>query len=192
MAWQLKSSAKIALISIVMLIIGFLICYGSTKWYSSKSNKQARVFSDMPTGEVWVGKREVTSSESDYFEKLFDTTKVIVVRSWIKYPQPPIYRVISTDEEINNIIRATTIKYQRDPQPIHPSYQLFFITANGDYMMNYERIPPDGSVIDVIPGTAEYDNYGRIVSFQRQGPGYKYIQAYPSPELQCLIDKYVE
>lgn len=192
MAFKVKLFAKISIVFIVIFVVGFFVCYGSSKWFSHKQDKQTVIFSDSPTGELlWLGKKEVSASEIDFFVNLFDSTKVIVIRSWIKYPQPPLYRVISTDREIKNIVRATTIKYQRDPQPIHPDYQLFFITANGDYLMNYERRPVKGSSIDVIPGIAEYDNYGRIVNFQHRALGYKYIQAYPTPELQYLINKYV-
>lgn len=59
-------------------------------------------------------------------------------------------------------------------------------------MMIYERIPKGGSIMDLIPVTVKYDSYGRIVSLERRKLDFQYIQAYPSPEFQRLVDKYTD
>jgi hypothetical protein len=210
-------SAKTIAIPVVALVVGFAAGYGTATWHANKpdpgwgetARQSDRVFYDGPPSSAQWGEQEVPPSEQDYFVKTLEHTHAIVVMPHIKLldmrsrPRrvgsmllyPDVYRVILDPAEVRNIVRATKIRYKREPNmmgEIGAIYQVVFFSTTGTYRINYERFSGGASVIDLAPVTLKYDRQGRINGFDYPaGATLKYIQAYPSRELQLVLERYI-
>lgn len=99
-----------ALFALLMAAISFFVCYGGANWFSSTAKNQPINLSDTPAGELSLGKRDIDSPDVDYFVKLFATKKVVVVRSWIKFP----YDLAILGQEISINVRYFLIGGKAD------------------------------------------------------------------------------
>lgn len=210
-------SAKTIAIPVVALVVGFAAGYGTATWHANKpdpgwgeaARQSDRVFYDAPPKSADWGAQEVPPSERGYFVKTLEHTQVIVVMShgkWLgsglgprrpgsRLLYPQVYRVILDPAKVRSIVRATEIRYKRRPNlmgEIEQTYMVVFFSTTGTYLMNYERLDRGRSVIDLIPVTVKYDSMGRVNGFDRRQRGtFKYIQAYPSKDLQLALERYI-
>lgn len=178
------------IIGIIVVVFMFYFGYvmGTNRIDDHRSSNN--YYPSVPNHDNWLGKIRINDKDASLFVNQLRDTEIIVIRSWLKYPNPDYYFVVSNYDQITSIVQATKFRFRRSPQPIHPTYEIFFLSSHGSYMMHYEKLPKGGAVIDMRLGDVKYDKYGRIITFIPKQAS-TYIQAYPSPSLQHQIDRYL-